>query len=194
MQQWPQVQEKEDIELKDENHNKQGNYLKFFAMIGTSMVVMYLLTYLNSYQIIDHAWFSETRLFMTMIMGGAMMAIMLGFMLGMYKKSQANIAIFACAGLLIVLSVWLVRSQTTVSGIDYMEGMIPHHSIAILTSERARIEDPRVQELANEIIEAQRREIKEMEWLIEDIKNNGVAETEAEANARPVPNFIEAPE
>lgn len=189
MQQWTQGKEKEDIEQK--NHSRQGNYLRFFAMIGTSMVVMYLLTYLNSYQIIDHAWFSETRLFMTMIMGGAMMAIMLGFMLGMYKNSQANIVIFACASLLILLSVWLVRSQTTVSGIDYMEGMIPHHSIAILTSERARIEDPRVQELADEIIEAQRREIKEMEWLIEDIKNNGVAETEAEASARHVPSFLE---
>jgi uncharacterized protein (DUF305 family) len=70
-----------------------------------------------------------------------------------------------------------------------MEGMIPHHSIAILTSERAGIEDLRVQELAGEIIEAQRREIKEMEWLIKDIKTNGVADSQAEAAARPVPEF-----
>lgn len=75
-----------------------------------------------------------------------------------------------------------------------MEGMIPHHSIAILTSERARIEDPRVRQLADEIIEAQHREIKEMEWLVEDIKANGVAKTEAEANARPVPDFSGTPE
>lgn len=70
-----------------------------------------------------------------------------------------------------------------------MEGMIPHHSIAILTSERAQIEDRRVRELADEIIKAQRREIKEMAWLIEDIKANGVAETQAEADSRPVPDF-----
>ena len=75
-----------------------------------------------------------------------------------------------------------------------MEGMIPHHSIAILTSERAQIEDPRVRELADEIIEAQRKEIKEMEWLIEDIKANGVAQTQAEAEARPVPEFSGTPE
>lgn len=80
------------------------------------------------------------------------------------------------------------------TGVDYMEGMIPHHSIAILTSERAGIEDPRVRKLADEIIEAQRREIKKMEWLIEDIKANGVAETEEEANARPVPEFSGTPE
>lgn len=178
----------------EQNHNNQVSYLRFFAMIGTSMVIMFFLMYLNSFQILDHAWFSETRLFMTMIMGGAMMAIMLFFMLGMYKNSRANAAIFIGAGLMLLLAVWLVRSQITVTGVDYMEGMIPHHSIAILTSERAGIEDPRVRQLADEIIEAQRREIKEMEWLIEDIKANGVVETAEEANARPVPDFSGTPE
>ena len=163
-------------------------------MIGTSMIIMYFLMYLNSYQILDHARFSETRLFMTTIMGGAMMAIMLFFMLGMYKNRKANTAIFIGAGFMLLLSVWLVRSQITVDGVDYMEGMIPHHSIAILTSERAGIEDLRVRELADEIIEAQRREIKEMEWLIEDIRTNGTAETQEEADAKPVPEFSETPE
>ena len=70
-----------------------------------------------------------------------------------------------------------------------MRAMIPHHSIAILTSERAEIEDVRVRELADEIIKAQRREIKEMDWLIQDIAENGVATTESEASARTVPDF-----
>jgi uncharacterized protein (DUF305 family) len=52
-----------------------------------------------------------------------------------------------------------------------MEGMIPHHSIAILTSERAKISDPRVRELADEIIEAQKKEIAEMKKLIEDLED-----------------------
>ncbi len=67
--------------------------------------------------------------------------------------------------------------------------MIPHHSIAILTSERASIEDKRVRELADGIIKAQRREIKEMKWLINDIRKNGKAISEAEAAARPMPKF-----
>lgn len=184
---------------KQENtiNKDSGNpvsYLRFFAMIGTSMVFMYILTYVNSYQILDHFWFSETRLFMTLIMGGAMMAIMLFFMLGMYKNMKANAAIFIGAALMLLISVWLVRSQITVTGVDYMEAMIPHHSIAILTSERAGIKDPRVRELADGIIAAQRREIKEMEWLIEDIKTNGIAQTEEEANTRPVPEFAPTPE
>lgn len=179
----------------DHNTENQGrDYLRFLAMIGTSMVIMYILMYVNSYQIVDHAWFSETRLFMTMIMGGSMMAIMLLYMLGMYKNVRANGAIFVGAAVLLLLGIYLVRSQITVDGVDYMEGMIPHHSIAILTSERAGIEDPRVQELADEIIEAQRREIREMEWLIEDIRQNGVAATEEEANQRPVPQFPATPE
>jgi FlaA1/EpsC-like NDP-sugar epimerase len=167
----------------------QGNYPRFFAMIATSMVIMYLLMYLNSYQILADARFSETRLFMTVLMGGAMMAIMLAFMLQMYKNTRANWAIFIGAGLMMILAVLLVRSQITVDNVDYMEGMIPHHSIAILTSERARIDDVRVRELADDIIEAQRREIKEMDWLIEDIRANGVAKTADEAAARPVPEF-----
>ena len=86
-------------------------------------------------------------------------------------------------------ATWLVRSQDTVDDIAYMRGMIPHHSIAILTSERARIEDLRVRELADGIIRAQRREIKEMDWLIEDIRNNGPATTAAQVDERPLPEF-----
>ena len=65
--------------------------------------------------------------------------------------------------------LWLVRSQSTVDDVAYMKAMIPHHSIAILTSERARIRDPRVRELADGIIETQKREIGEMETLIRDL-------------------------
>jgi uncharacterized protein (DUF305 family) len=75
----------------------------------------------------------------------------------------------------------------------YMKGMIPHHSIAILTSERSEIEDVRVRKLADEIIKAQRIEIAEMKWLIEDIEKNGAATTEEEAKQRPVPDFEAGP-
>ena len=176
------------------SHVDGGSYGRFFAMIATSTVAMFFLMYLHSRQILDHFWFSETRLFMTGIMAGSMMAIMLAFMLHMYRDRRVNTLIFVGAAILMVGSIALVRSQVTVDGVDYMEGMIPHHSIAILTSERAGIEDQRVRELADSIIEAQRREIREMEWLIRDIRENGVAATEAAATARPVPDFRGVPE
>jgi hypothetical protein len=180
----------------DTGHHQgmSGSYIRFLAMIGTSIVVMFFLMYLHSYQLLDHAWFSETRVFMALIMGAAMMVIMLSYMLHMYKSRTMNIAIYVGAIVLFGASLWLVRSQVTVSDVDYMEGMIPHHSIAILTSERAQIQDIRVRELADEIIDAQRREIKEMEWLIPDIRENGLVTTQAEFEGRQVPDFAPTPE
>ncbi|MCP9200597.1 DUF305 domain-containing protein [Gramella sp. GC03-9] len=173
----------------ENKHNNKGKYGKFFAMIATSMVAMFFLMYTHSYQIIDHFWYSETRFFMTLIMGGSMVIIMLLYMLNMYKDRNKNLMILSLGVLLIAGGIGLVRSQVTVSGTDYMEGMIPHHSIAILTSERSKIKDIRVRKLADEIIKAQRREIMEMEWLIKDIKENGIVETENERQNRPVPKF-----
>ena len=149
-------------------------YGRFFAMIATSTIVMYGLMYLNTYSI-DHIEFSQTRMWMAIYMGSVMAVIMLAFMLGMYTDRKKNIAIFVGAGLAFVLSLWLVRSQETVEDIAWMKAMIPHHSIAILTSERADISDPRVRDLADAIIEAQRNEIAEMKRYIADIEANGDA-------------------
>lgn len=147
------------------------NYKRFAAMILTSTAVMFLLMYLNIYSV-DHLFFSETRLYMSLVMGAAMAVIMLGFMQSMLKNKGLNIGILAGSILVFGLALFLVRSQATVEDVSYMKAMIPHHSIAILTSERANIEDPRVRELADEIIESQRREIAEMKALIEDMALN----------------------
>lgn len=166
-----------------------GSYGRFLLMIATAMVAMHLLMYLNSYRLLEHAWFSETRVFMTLIMGGVMMIVMLAFMQDMYASRKVNSAMLAAAVLLVVAGTLLVRSQATVTDEDYLQGMIPHHSIAILTSERARIEDLRVRELADRISAAQQREIREMSWLIEDIRSSGRVESAAEADARQIPFF-----
>jgi len=91
--------------------------------------------------------------------------------------------------LLLATGTVLDRSQTTVDDTAFMKGMIPHHSLAITRSERFDVDDVRVCELAVEISKAQRREILEMDWLIDDIARNGPASTSEEANARPVPDF-----
>ncbi|KAF0674774.1 DUF305 domain-containing protein [Profundibacterium mesophilum] len=152
-------------------------YGRFFAMIATSTVVMFGLMYLNTYAA-DHLTFSETRVYMAIMMGGVMAVIMLAFMLSMYDRKSLNIAIFAGAAVIAAGSLWLVRSQQTVQDASWMRAMIPHHSIAILTSERAEISDPRVRKLADEIIEAQRREIAEMKALIADLEGGPAATPE----------------
>lgn len=150
-----------------------SHYWKFAAMIATSTIVMFGLMYLNTYAL-DHVWFSETRLYMAFVMGASMAVVMLGFMLNMYRNTKVNIAIFAGSLAVFAASLSLVRSQATVDDTAWMKAMIPHHSIAILTSERAHIRDPRVRDLADRIIEAQRAEISEMEALIADIRADGI--------------------
>lgn len=142
----------------------------------------------NTYEVAHVRW-SETRLFMTLLMGSTMAIIMLGFMLGRCKNRRVNMVIVAASLVLFGLGTWLARSQTTVQETSYMSAIIPCHAIAILTSERSEIENVRVCELAAEIIEAQRREIAELEWLIEDIDQNGTAASAAQGEQRPVPEF-----
>lgn len=166
--------------------SKTKQYGRFAGMIATAMAAMFALTYVNTYEL-DHVRFSETRLYMTFVMGAAMALIMLGFMLGMYRDRKVNLSILGVALVVFAGAIWLVRSQAAVDDNSYMSAMIPHHSIAILTSERAGIEDLRVQDLADEIIEAQEREIAEMDWLLADIAENGPATTNSDAASRPVP-------
>ena len=145
------------------------SYRRFAAMIATSTVVMFGLMYLNTYSF-SHIWFSQTRAWMALLMGAVMAAIMLLFMLGMYTNKRLNMIIFLVAVTAFAFSLGLIRSQATVSDVAYMKAMIPHHSIAIMTSQRAHIRDPRVRQLADGIIEAQVREIAEMESLIADLE------------------------
>ena len=107
---------------------------------------------------------------MAVLMGAAITIVMLIFMLEMYPNKVVNFAIFGGAVAVFAFCLWPVRSQATVGEISWMKAMIPHHSIAILTSERAKIDGPRVRELADEIIKAQRKEIAVMKALIADLE------------------------
>jgi hypothetical protein len=158
----------QDAQGEDGGTAMKDNYARFGAMIATSTVVMFILMYLNTFQL-SHVYFSETRTYMALLMGAAMAIIMLAFMLGMYTNRRANLAIIAGSVLVFILALWLVRSQATVGDVSWMRAMIPHHSMAILTSERANLSDPRVRALADQIIESQRQEIAEMQALIKEL-------------------------
>ncbi|USU07257.1 DUF305 domain-containing protein (plasmid) [Sphingomonadaceae bacterium OTU29MARTA1] len=160
-----------------DNHEKSSGtgYGRFAAMIATSTIVMFGLMYLNTYTW-SHVEYSQTRTWMAVVMGATMAIIMLGFMWSMYKNRSVNLAILAGSAVVFVLALWLVRSQETVDDVSYMKAMIPHHSIAIMTSERAHIKDPEVRRLADGIIDAQVREITDMKRMI------------ARLEAHPTPN------
>ncbi|MDX2377720.1 DUF305 domain-containing protein [Microbacterium sp. LRZ72] len=183
-----QHQDHDEHQAKQKSRMQLKMYLRFAAMILTAMVIMYWVMFVGSWEW-GHVRFSESRVFMALTMGGTMVLVMLAWMLNMYKNTKANIAVITAGVLLIGGGIYLDRSQITVDDTDFMTAMIPHHSLAITRSERAQIEDVRVCELAVEISEAQRREILEMDWLTQDIQENGIAATAAEAEARSVPEF-----
>ena len=148
----------------------KGSYRSFTAMVIVSTVVMFILMYFTAEQW-AHVYWSQTRAYMALVMGAVMAIIMLGFMWRMYPSRGANAGIVVGAVIVFCGAWYLARSQATVGDVAYMRAMIPHHSIAILTSERAHISDPRVRKLADEIIASQRREIGEMKALIQDLDN-----------------------
>ena len=144
------------------------SYKTFYLMIAVSSLLMYMAMYLNTYAW-DHIFFSEMRLYMSLLMTAIMAVTMLWFMRHMYTDKKMNQLIVGGSVALFAVALFLVRSQVLVDDVDYMEAMIPHHSIAILASERAQLTDPRVQELADSIITAQEEEIAQMKRLIEEL-------------------------
>jgi hypothetical protein len=184
----PERQEGTEQDRQPEAPHQVGTYLRFAAMILTGMVVMYATMYAGTWEW-SHVRWSESRLFMTLVMGGSMGLVMLAWMLSMYRSTTGNVAVVLGSLLLLGVGIALDRSQATVGGTSWMSAMIPHHSLAITRSERADIVDIRVCELAVEISEAQRREIAEMDWLIADIRENGHVTSADDAETRAVPEF-----
>ena len=175
------------------NQSQAGMYVRFGAMILTAMVVMYAVMFVSTFEL-SHIRPSVSRAFMALTMGGAMGVVMLAWMLNMFRNTKANVAILVASVVLLGLGTFLDRSQAPVQDNDFMNSMIPHHSMAITRAERANLQDVRVCELAVAISEAQRREILEMDWLVNDIERNGAAATPEDAAARPVPDFERAAE
>ncbi|AOW18651.1 DUF305 domain-containing protein [Polaribacter vadi] len=162
------------MENSNQDSNKQkgmSNYTKFFLMLGLSFIAMYITMYLNTYEF-DHVYFSLTRFYMSCLGISTMAVIMWFFMRNMYKNKKKNIAILLGSLVLFLGALGLVRDQkSTVDDVLWMRAMIPHHSIAILTSERADIQDPDVRKLADDIIKAQKKEIEEMKAMIKRLEN-----------------------
>ena len=146
------------------------NYTKFTLMLICSAISMYITMYFNTYEL-SHVFFSWTRMYMTFIGIGGMAIIMFLFMKNMYSNKTKNLTIVLGSLILMSVSTYLVRKQVPIEDVKWMKAMIPHHSIAILTSTRAELKDPEVKQLAQEIIEAQRKEIKEMKRMIKRLEN-----------------------
>ena len=158
--------------MDQQNHSMKMGWGRFAAMIATSTVIMFFLMYQLVYQA-DHAMFSLNRLIASLVMGSVMTVVMLGFMWSMYEGMAAKISVLAGGAVLGLMFLYVNRSQALIEDVSFMKSMIPHHSIAINNARKAEISDPRVRELADQIIAAQVEEIRAMKLLIDDIAQNG---------------------
>ena len=147
-----------------------NKYARFGLMILTSTVIMYFMMFVNVNEY-DHVQISQTRIYMAVMMGAIMAIIMMGFMWKMYDNKKLNTVILVLSVVLAIGSFGFIQTQAGVDDTAWMKAMIPHHSTAILTSENANLSDPRVQQLSEEIIQAQ-EEIAEMERLIKELEEN----------------------
>lgn len=144
---------------------EKGSYRKFALMLVISFIIMYAIMYLNVDQF-DHVYINMTRFYMTLLMVSAMALLMLGMMRMMYQNNKLNLVIMAAAVAVFILALVGVRTQTAIGDIQYMKGMIPHHSIAIMVSKNAHLKDPEVKKLAQSIIDAQEKEIAQMKAML----------------------------
>lgn len=150
---------------------EKGNYGKFLLMLLVSFIVMYAIMYANVASE-EHIYFSLNRFYMTILMVVPMGFIMLLFMQRMYKNRKKNNVLIIAGVLLFTAAFVMLRTQTYINDVRYMEAMIPHHSSAILSSQHADLKDPEVQELSKKIIESQQKEIEQMKTMIQRLKNS----------------------
>jgi Domain of unknown function (DUF305) len=147
----------------------QKNYGKLAVTLVLAYILMYGIMFLNVEKA-DHIYLSMTRAYMTLLMICAMTVLMILRMPMMYANKKLNTTIIVTSVVIFAASFIGVHKQTGISDIQYMKGMIPHHSIAIMTSKHAHIKDARVRKLADGIIQTQVKEIDEMKQMIDSLE------------------------
>ncbi len=143
-------------------------YKKLLLTLTVSFFVMYGTMFLNVADT-SHIYVSTNRFYMAVLMVCPMAVIMLLMMKTMYTNKRLNTTILFLALVFFTGAFVALRNQFLISDEQYMRGMIPHHSSAILTSTHANIKDPRVKKLADGIIASQEKEIAEMRQLLQEM-------------------------
>lgn len=147
------------------DHGRHGRpYLMFWINMGLGLIVMYVVMF----SMIDGPGDFRNNLnmfYMAVTMWAPMGVFMLATMPGMFPNRRMNLLLYGGFVLLTVLSFWATRKQAVIDDRQFIDSMIPHHSGAILMCREADLEDAELVQLCGEIIEAQRREIEQMEAI-----------------------------
>lgn len=107
------------------------------------------------------------KVYISIIM--ALFMILLEIMMHDHQYNVFNLNTYLIITALLALFIYLYRNQVAIKDKQYLEGMIEHHSMALLTSEQIlkKTDDYNVSKLAKNIIQTQEDEIKIMRDLLE---------------------------
>ncbi|RNI31813.1 DUF305 domain-containing protein [Rufibacter immobilis] len=144
---------------------ENNHYKQFLYMLTASFVIMYAVMFLNVDQA-EHIYLSVTRVYTTLLMVAPMAVVMLLMMRNMYEDKKLNIVIYTSSAIVFIGALLFLRNQVLVADEQYIKAMIPHHSSAIMVSQKANIKDPELKKLADEIIKSQVKEIAEMKAIL----------------------------
>lgn len=150
------------------SHNGHGGHGRPYLMFWINMILGLIVMYVVMFSMID-GW-SDFRnnlnmFYMAVTMWAPMGIFMLATMPGMFPKKGVNVVLYVAFAMLTAGSFWATRTQAAINDRQFISSMIPHHSGAILMCREADITDPELVALCGEIIEAQRREIEQMEAI-----------------------------
>lgn len=112
---------------------------------------------------------SYGKIYMATIMGLSMVLLEIGMHDHTYHIFSSNY--YLLFGGLLALFIYLYRQQVGIYDKQYLEGMIEHHSMAILTSKKIleKTDSYRVAKIAKDILQTQQDEITKMKHLIKNI-------------------------
>ena len=140
-------------------------YSLLVMMIGSVIIQMFVMSGImtNSYKNIT---FSLGKFYMSVIM-----ALLMGILeVLMYDNHMNTLSVYYYLSLCFVLVtfIYLYRNQIYIDDKDYLNEMIEHHSMALLTSEEIlqKTNSEKVKKLAENIISTQEKEIEYMRYLI----------------------------
>lgn len=140
------------------------DYWMFAVNLALSLIPMYLAMF----TMIDGGRDFRNNvnmLYMALTMLAPMGVIMLATMGKMYGNRRLNLALYAGLAVLFVASLLATRRQALVDDQQFVASMIPHHSGAILMCREAKLADPELRALCDQIVKAQRAEINQMEAI-----------------------------
>lgn len=141
-------------------------YARFAGSLAASLVVMYTLAF-SQIDVLSHFRLSLSVFWISLSMVSAMVLIMLVAMPRMLPDRRWNRVLFVAFALVLIAAFGAGRTEALVGDDAFLRSMIPHHSRAIHMCQEASLADPEIVALCEQIIEAQKREIAQMERIIE---------------------------